>query len=164
MKIKQADLIIYIIKCLLGAGIGFAVYRNFPDTGLWCLLSIILVLAPDRKDAFTLAINRIKANLVGSSIGLILFFIHPINLFMIGIGIVAAIVVCELFKIQVATRTAIVALLIIALHEPGQYFWDIALERALGVVGGCVVGVLITYAFHIAILKYRRKAGSKAWI
>jgi uncharacterized membrane protein YccC len=66
MKIKQADLIIYIIKCVLGTIIGFTLYRHYPQVGQWCLLSIILVLAPDRKDAFMLATNRIKANLVGT--------------------------------------------------------------------------------------------------
>jgi uncharacterized membrane protein YgaE (UPF0421/DUF939 family) len=164
MKIKQADLIIYIIKCVLGTIIGFTLYRHYPQVGQWCLLSIILVLAPDRKDAFMLATNRIKANLVGSGIGLILFLVHSINIVMICIGVIVAIVVCELLSLQVATRTAVVALLIVTMHEKGQYLWDVALERAMGVVGGCIIGVLITYAFHIAIFKYRRKLGSKALI
>jgi uncharacterized membrane protein YgaE (UPF0421/DUF939 family) len=164
MKIKQADLIIYIIKCVLGTIIGFTLYRHYPQVGQWCLLSIILVLAPDRKDAFMLATNRIKANLVGSGIGLILFLVHSINIVMICIGVIVAIVVCELLSLQVATRTAVVALLIVTMHEKGQYLWDVAMERAMGVIGGCIIGVLITYAFHIAILKYRRKLGNKAWI
>jgi uncharacterized membrane protein YccC len=164
MRIKQADLIIYIIKCLLGAAIGFALYRSFPQVGQWCLISIILVLAPDRKDAFTLAVNRIKANLVGAAIGLTLFFIHPITISTICIGMVAVILVCEWLSLQVATRSAMVSVLIITMHEKGAYFWDVALERALGVVGGCVIGVVITYVFHMVILKYRRKAGRKSWI
>jgi len=164
MKIKQADFLIYLIKCVLGTIIGFTIYRSYPQVGQWCLLSIILVLAPDRKDAFTLATNRIKANLVGASIGLVLVFVHSINLVMICIGVVAAIIICEVLSLQVATRTAVVALLIVTMHKKGEYFWDVALERAMGVVGGCIIGVLITYIFHIAILKYRRKAGRDASI
>jgi len=156
VKSKQADLLLYILKCLIGTAIGFCLYRLYPTVGEWSLISIILVLAPDRKDALNLAVNRIKANLVGASIGLLLFYIQPITLVTICIGIAIAIVVCDFFNLQVATRTAIVAVLIITMHEPGKYFWDIALERAAGVVSGCIIGVLITYIFHIAVLKSKR--------
>jgi len=115
-----------------------------------------LVLAPDDKDAMNLATNRIIANVVGACIGLALFYIHPINLFMICIGIAASILVCELLKLQTATRSAGVALLIITMHEPGQYFWDVALERAGGVISGCIIGIILTYLFHIPFLRSRK--------
>jgi len=153
VKRKQADFLLYILKCLIGTAIGFYLYRLYPTVGAWCLISIILVLAPDRIDAMNLAATRIKANLVGAAIGLTLFYIHPINLLMICIGIVVTIVACEFLKLQPATRSAGVAVLIITMHEPGQYFWDIALERAAGVVGGCIVGMLITYVFHLVVSK-----------
>jgi uncharacterized membrane protein YgaE (UPF0421/DUF939 family) len=156
VKSKQVDLLLYIVKCLLGTAIGFYLYRWYPTVGSWSLISIILVLAPDRKDALSLAINRIKANLVGAVIGLTLFYIHPINLLMICIGIALAIIISELLSIQVATRTAAVSVLIITMHEPGKYFWDVALQRAGGVVSGCVIGVLITYIFHVVVLKSKR--------
>lgn len=161
MKTKQADFLLYILKCLIGTIIGFYLYRLYPTIGAWCLISIILVLAPDRNDAMNLASTRIKANLVGAAIGLTLFYIHPINLLMICIGVAVTVVACELLKLQAATRSAAVALLIITMHEPGQYFWDIALERAAGVVGGCVVGMLITYIFHLAIFRSKQPANEK---
>ncbi|WP_158827851.1 FUSC family protein [Mucilaginibacter lacusdianchii] len=156
MKSKQADLLLYILKCLIGTTIGFYIYRLYPTVGSWSLISIILVLAPDRKDALNLAINRIKANLVGAVIGLTLFYIHPINLLMICIGIALSIIFSELLGIQVAARTAAVSVLIITMHEPGKYFWNVALERAGGVVSGCVIGVIITYVFHVIVLKSKR--------
>lgn len=156
MTPKQSNLLLYILKCLIGTTIGFYLYRLSPTLGAWCLISIILVLAPDDKDAMNLATNRIIANVVGACIGLALFYIHPINLFMICIGIAASILVCELLKLQTATRSAGVALLIITMHEPGQYFWDVALERAGGVISGCIIGIILTYLFHIPFLRSRK--------
>jgi uncharacterized membrane protein YgaE (UPF0421/DUF939 family) len=153
---KRSNLLLYILKCLIGTAIGFYLYRLSPTLGAWCLISIILVLAPDDKDAMNLATNRIIANVVGACIGLTLFYIHPINLFMICLGITASILVCELLKLQTATRSAGVALLIITMHEPGQYFWDVALERAGGVISGCIIGIILTYMFHIPFLRSRK--------
>lgn len=158
MTPKLANLLVYILKCLVGTAIGFYLYRLYPTLGAWCLISIVLVLAPDDKDAMNLATNRIYANLVGAGIGLTLFYIHPINLFMTCVGITLSIVICELLKLQAATRSAGVALLIITMHQPGEYFWDVALERAGGVVSGCLIGILITYIFHIVILRYQSAA------
>lgn len=145
--------LLYILKCLIGTAIGYCLYRLYPTVGAWCLISIILVLAPDQKDSMTLAVTRIKANLVGAATGLILFYIHPINLLMICIGIVATILICELLKLQAAARSAMIAVLIITMHEPGQHLWNVALERAGGVVAGCVIGIILTYAFHFAITR-----------
>jgi uncharacterized membrane protein YgaE (UPF0421/DUF939 family) len=112
------------------------------------LFSILLVLSPDRKDAMNLAMNRITANLIGAGIGLALFALYPINLMMICLGIAAALIVCEWFKLQAVNRSAMIAVLIITMHEPGQHFWDVAVHRAAGVVLGCLVGVMLTYCFH----------------
>jgi len=124
--------------------------------GTWCLFSILLVLSPERKDVMNLAVNRIKANLIGAAVGLLLFSIHPVNLIMICLGITIAVIICEFLKLQAVTRSATVAVLIITIHEPGKYFWDVALERAGGTILGCVIGVLITYIFHIVILRSKR--------
>jgi uncharacterized membrane protein YgaE (UPF0421/DUF939 family) len=153
---KHLLLTFYLLECLLGAAIGYGFYQVYPTLGIWCLISIVLVLAPDRKDAMRLAKNRIKANLVGSTIGLCLFYLHATNFLMLCIGLVGSIVLCELLKLQAATRTAAVAVVIIMLHEPGKFFWEVAAERAGGVVLGCVIGVLITLVFHHAVLRLDR--------
>jgi uncharacterized membrane protein YgaE (UPF0421/DUF939 family) len=155
MTNKQSDFFMYIIKCLIGVAIGFYLYRKYPEIGEWCLISIVLVLSPDRKDAMNLALIRIKANMVGAGIGLTLFFIHPMNLLMMSIGVTLTIITCRLLKLQEVTRAAAVAVIIILLHQKGQYFWDVALERAGGVLGGCLIAMLITYTFHVTIRKFK---------
>jgi uncharacterized membrane protein YgaE (UPF0421/DUF939 family) len=155
MTNKQSDFILYLIKSLIGVIIGFYLFRRFPEVGAWCLISIVLVLSPDRKDAMNLALNRIKANLVGAGIGLTLFFIHPMNLLMMSIGVLLTIIVCQLLKLQDVSRSAAVSVIIILLHQKGAYFWDVALERAGGVVGGCIIAMLITFVFHYALVKFK---------
>jgi len=155
MARKQSDFFMYIIKCLIGVTIGFYLYRKYPEIGTWCLISIVMVLSPDRNDAMKLALVRIKANLVGAGIGLALFFIHPMNLLILSIGVTLTIITCRLLKIQEVTRSAAVAVVIILLHQKGQYFWDVALERAGGVLSGCLIAMMITYTFHVAITKFK---------
>jgi uncharacterized membrane protein YgaE (UPF0421/DUF939 family) len=159
---KHVLLSLFVIESLLGAGIGYLLYSFYPTLGSWTLISIVLVLVPDRKDAMILAVSRIKANLVGASIGLCLFFLHPTNFLMICIGLTASILICDWLKIQEATRTATVAVLIITLHEPGKYFWEVAAERAGGVVLGCILGVLITYGFHHLVRLFDRVVRRKS--
>lgn len=154
---KRLNFATYFIECLLGTVIGYQLYLLHPVVGAWCLLSIILVLAPDKKDAMELAINRIKANLIGATIGLLIFYIHPINLLMVTLGIVLTLLCCEFMKVQAASRTAMISVLIVTMHEPGQHLWDVALERAVGVVSGCLIGVFLTYIFHIILKSLRRK-------
>lgn len=152
MDQKQIDFLFYVLKCLIGAAIGFFIYREFPEGGAWTLVSILLVLSPEGKDAISLAEVRIKANLVGAGTGLILFFLHPPAFFMICLGVLIVLVVCELLKLQVATRSALASVVIISIHETGKYFWQVALERAAGVIGGCLIALLITYLVHYKTL------------
>jgi uncharacterized membrane protein YgaE (UPF0421/DUF939 family) len=155
MARKQSDFVMYILKCLIGVAVGFYLYRKYPEIGVWCLISIVSVLSPDRKDAMKLALVRIEGNLVGAGIGLALFFIHPMNLLMLSLGVTLTIITCSLLKLQEVTRPAAVAVIIILLHQKGQYFWDVALERAGGVLAGCLIAMMITYIFHEAITKFK---------
>jgi uncharacterized membrane protein YgaE (UPF0421/DUF939 family) len=126
--------------------------------GLWSMLSIILVLAPTREDSMKLARVRIKANLVGAVTGLSLSFIQPFSLVVVCVGIVIAVLICEALKLQEAARSAVISVLIIAMHEPDLYLRDVAIERAIGVVLGCAIGIVLTYIFHYAFMKYKNAA------
>lgn len=152
---RNLNFLSYTIQCLIGTGIGFYLTTKFPSIGHWGLFSIILVIAPERKDALLLAFNRIKANFIGASVGLLIFAFPPVNLLMVSLGIAVVCLICEVLKLQAVSRSAIIALLIITLHEPGQHFWDVAIERAMGVFVGCVIGILVTYAFHHILIRLK---------
>ncbi|WP_419800725.1 FUSC family protein [Mucilaginibacter sp.] len=165
MDQKQIDFLLYVAKCLIGTVIGFVIYRAYPEGGAWSLVSILLVISPEGKDAINLAEVRIKANLVGAGTGLLLFFLHPPALVMICLGVVIVLIICELLKLQVATRSALASVIIICIHESGKYFYQVALERAAGVILGCLIALLITYLVHYKSLisNVRERKSRVSW-
>ncbi|MFV8325003.1 FUSC family protein [Flavobacterium sp. ZS1P14] len=153
-----SDLIIYGFKCIVGFLIGYQLYLGFPEYELyWTMLSIILVISPEAKDARRLSIERFKSNLIGSGIGLLCFFIHAPNVYMLVSGIVLSIATCYLFNLMNVARTAIVALIIVLIHEQKQMLWIGAVERFISVTTGCLIGLSITIITSAVINYWRKK-------
>ncbi|MNE18882.1 hypothetical protein D3C80_1119410 [compost metagenome] len=154
-----SDLIIYGFKCSIGFLIGYQLYLGFPEYELyWTLLSIILVISPEAKDAHRLSIERFKSNLIGSGVGLICFLIHDPNIYMVVLGIILSIATCYLFNLMTVARTAIVALIIVLIHEQTQISWLAAVERFISVTTGCFIGLSITVVTTVIITYLRKKA------
>jgi uncharacterized membrane protein YgaE (UPF0421/DUF939 family) len=142
-------LIVYMAKCVTAVLITFFLaellhYNEY----IWCLISMILVLSPDGNDALTLATGRIKANLVGAGAGLIMLVLHPMTVIAVAGAVAITVVACYFVKLENPTRTALAASIIVTLHESGKHIWDVALERVVAVLAGCLLGLLITYIFH----------------
>ena len=142
-------LVVYIAKCITAVLIAFLLARllRYNDY-IWGLISMILVLSPDGKDALTLAVGRIKANLIGAGAGLIMLLLHPTTVIIVAGAVAITVVVCYFLKLENPTRTALAASIIVTLHESGPHVWDVALERVIAVLGGCILGLAITYVFH----------------
>ena len=140
---------IYAAKCVTATLIVFTLSSllNYRDVG-WCLISVILVLSPDGKDSLPLAFTRIKANLVGASVGLLCLLISPTNMWILSAALAVTLSLCYFFKFDTAVRSALAATIIIMLHDEGKHLWDTALERVIAVVAGCTLGLLITFTFH----------------
>ena len=76
---------IYLIKCVIGAAICYLFYIFLPQYPVyWALISVVIVFSPDNSNK--LAYDRIKSNLLGASIGMILFLIPIPNILLICIG------------------------------------------------------------------------------
>jgi uncharacterized membrane protein YgaE (UPF0421/DUF939 family) len=151
--IKQyynSQLFIYILQCTIGLCVSYTLYKCFPQHQFyWSMISTVLVIAPDGKNSNQLAIDRMKANILGSAIGLLLFLIHQPNLFLICIAVIFTIISGTFLKLNTALRSALAAVVIVMIHEEGQNStWHIALERMVCVMIGCVIGLLITLAFN----------------
>ena len=154
-----SDLIMYGFKCIVGFLIGYELYLSFPEYELyWTLLSIILVISPEAKDARRLSIERFKSNLIGSGIGLFCYFIHAPNVYMLVSGIILSIATCYFFNLMNVARTAIVALIIVLIHEQTQMSWIGAVERFVSVTTGCFIGLSITIITSAGINYWRKKA------
>ncbi|WP_242916421.1 FUSC family protein [Pontibacter liquoris] len=141
------NMILYIIRCTVGFLIGYALYLAFPQFELfWTILSIILVLSPEIKDSPKLTNERVKSNLIGSSVGLVCFLLPLPEVMMMVLGIAIAIFVCHFFKLMNVARTAIVALIIVVIHERENLTYWVAVERFLSVTLGCLIGLAVSSA------------------
>jgi len=143
-------LFIYILQCIIGLCITYTLYKCFPQHQFyWSMISAVLVIAPDGKGSNQLAFDRMKANILGSSIGLLLFLIHQPNLFLISIAVILTIITGTLLKLNTALRSALAAVVIVMIHEEEKSStWHIAVERMGCVILGCTIGLLITLAFN----------------
>ncbi|RAJ07015.1 fusaric acid resistance family protein [Chitinophaga skermanii] len=152
MKINKERILrvlIYAAKCVAGALVVFLLSWLIDyDEYIWCLISVMLVLSPDGSDAVALALSRIKANLVGATTGLIMLFIHPTQVVMVISAIAITVILCNVLKLEAATRTALAASIIVMTHEVGTHVYDAAVERVIAVLVGCSLGLMITFAFH----------------
>jgi len=159
--IKQYDiprLFIYILECIIGLCITYTLYKCFPQHQFyWSMISTVLVIAPDGKGSNQLAIDRMKANILGSSIGLFLILIHQPNLFLISIAVMLTIIIGTILKLNAALRSALAAVIIVMIHDVEQNStWHIAIERMGCVIIGCIIGLLITLVFN-AFVNFKKQ-------
>lgn len=150
---------IYAFRCLLGFGIGYALYLRFVEYELfWGLLSIILVISPEEKDSKKLSIDRVKSNFIGSLVALLcVLFDEEAGFLTIVFGIIITVLVCRLFKILNYARVAIVAVLIILIEPHHSSLTYTPFFRFLTVAGGCLIGLAIIVSTSYAIRYLREK-------
>ncbi|MHC2990313.1 hypothetical protein OB13_01435 [Pontibacter sp. HJ8] len=152
-----SDVIIYGVRCTIGFLVGYQLYLAFPEYELyWTIISILLVISPEEKDSRKLSVERFKSNLIGSSVGLVCFLLPVPEVVMMMTGIVLSIAICHLFNLMNVARTAVVALIIVLIHEQSTMTYWAALERFLSVTLGCLIGLYVT-VLTSNIIQYLRK-------
>lgn len=144
-KVSVSD-IIYLIKTVIGAAICYLFSTFLPQYPIyWSLISVVIVFSPDNNNK--LAYDRIKSNLLGATIGLLLFFIQLSNIVLISFGVALTILAGITLKLGNALRSALAAMLIVLIEENETNDWRIAIERVICVGIGCLVALIITYVF-----------------
>ncbi len=148
-ELKKLTFILYLVQCALGASLCYALYLFFPEHEFsWAIISVLLVLAPETKDSLKLSLDRIKANITGAGVGLVYFTLVPSGgLISLVAAVITTILICTFLKLGNATRTALAALVIVLIQNNRNFQWNIAFERMVSVVLGCLVAMLITAAF-----------------
>ena len=153
-------LLVYVLKTLNGILLSFLISNAITQIDYtWCLISVILVLSPEGHDAGKLAINRIKANMVGAGVGILFLFFplaNPLNLIL---GAALSLYLCFLLKLDDAAKSTLAALVIILLYQEGHGLINAALHRLSAVIVGCIIGLVVTYIFHY-IFKWRMSTGN----
>lgn len=140
----NSPFVAYTIRCVTGFLIGYFLMVQFPQHELfWVLLSIILVMSPDEKDARKLTIERSKSNLIGSISGLLVFFIPIDDVYKITLGILLTLIICRFADLINAARSAIVGLLIVLIEHKTDTYWAPG-ERFIFVTIGCLIGLSVT--------------------
>lgn len=156
-KFLEVNFLIYVVKCLIGLVITYTIYISFPQHQFfWSVISVLLAFSPDDKDAKRVAYDRMKANILGSSVGMLLFLIHVPNLLIMAIGVASTIGIATLLNIQSTTRSALAAVIIVLLYEQQNATWHIALERMICVIIGCLIALLLTLLFDVTLFKDKR--------
>ncbi|GGK63085.1 aromatic acid exporter family protein [Rufibacter glacialis] len=155
-----SNLVIYALRCTLGFLIGYQLYLALPEYELyWTIISIILVMSPEAKDARKLSIERFKANLIGCCVGLVCFFLPAPQLGVMVLGIILAIGICHFFTLMGVARSAVVAFIIVVIHEQTTLTYWAAVERFFSVTLGCCIGLGVTMGTSSLIRYLRKKVG-----
>lgn len=157
-QVLTSQIIIYIVRCVIGFLVGYLLMLQFPKFELfWTLLSIILVISPEGKDSHKLTIDRVRSNFIGSIVGLICHLIYSTNLYVLVIGIITTIIICYFFNVMNMSRVAIVAFLIVMLQSHPLNESVAPIIRFLTVASGCLIGLTITVSTSILIKKLRKR-------
>lgn len=137
----------YLAKCVIGVIICYILYKEFPQYPFyWAIVSVVIAISPDNSNR--LAYDRMKANILGCSIGLCLYSIHIPTLLLLCLGIVATICVGIALNLMSTLRSAMAALIIILIHEEQVRQWYLPVERVLCVIAGCLVALLVSLVFN----------------
>lgn len=156
-RLREVNFLIYVCKCLIGLAITYSIYESFPQHQFfWSVISVLLALSPDDRDAKKVAYDRMKANVLGSCVGMILFLIHSPNLLITGLGVMFTIGIATLLNIQATTRSALAAVVIVLFYERENASWHMALERMICVIIGCLIALLLTLLFDVTLFKDKR--------
>ncbi len=154
LSARNKTLAIYAAKCVTGIFLCFPIFifLNHWVDYTWSLISVMLVLSPEGKDALDLALTRIKANFVGAGTGILILLLHISSPWNLAAGAIISLFICDRLALNAGARSTLAAMIIILLHQEGTiagtHLWDSALSRIVAVVIGCLLGLLITYVFH----------------
>lgn len=158
------------IKTGLAATIGLFLGKHLssiasrPDSivsGLWCVLTAIIVLQAHLGGTYKAAWNRFLGVLVGSIIGGIFTSLLGSDAFSLGFGVIFTVLICSLLDLKESYRIASVSTAVIIVLwglKPAVSPWAFSLFRFLDSCVGILIAVVIAHTlwpFH-AVKKMRQ--------
>ncbi len=122
---------------------------------IWALISAVLVMSPDtstplgsHQNTVELSVIRIKGNIIGCLVGVLVLFAaleNPVNIIT---GAVVALFVCHRLSLMAGARSTVVALIITLMQTDSADHWGSALARVAAVVAGCAIALFATHLVH----------------
>jgi uncharacterized membrane protein YgaE (UPF0421/DUF939 family) len=113
------------------------------QTPIWAVVSSVVVILPEMHASIYSAGVRVVANLVGATVGVAIAAIGMPPLPSLVSGLLGVAGACRLLGIDVAARTASVAVVIVLLRLPGAELGTSEMRVVLVMIG-CLVGLAVT--------------------
>lgn len=145
----------YAIRIFLGSSIIWLAMRNISEINpLWAVISLISVTDPQIQTAFTSFKSQAFNTIIGCLTGLLFMLVLGLEAWLLPIAAtIAAIISIHLFRTQAGWRTGpITAALVMSagiVDKSEHGALALAIQRALGVLTGSVVAMLITAVFAL---------------
>ncbi len=151
------DNTLYATRCIIGVVICYILFIYFPELPFqWSVVSVVVAISPDNSPS--LAVDRMKANLLGCAIGFGLFFIPAPNLLMLCLGVILVIITGLYLQLHGSLRSALAAIVVLMVDSTHAHDWKLALGRLSCVIIGCLIALLVTIGFNQIFLLIKRKS------
>jgi uncharacterized membrane protein YgaE (UPF0421/DUF939 family) len=139
--------------CAILLWIGYSL-ASAPDL-VWAIVSAFLVLQPEFSQSITIALTRVAANLIGAAVGLVVGATLGVGLGALIVAILIASLACGFFKLDVALRTACVAIVIV-MNAGHEHIVASGTQRFLSVTIGCMSAILLQLATRPLTNRFRQ--------
>ena len=141
------DAAIYSLKAAVAAVLAFICFDQFHLPGaIWAPVSAVIVTQAKLHPSWQASLLRVAANLIGAFVGAGSRALLGHGIWSLGIGVFVSGLVCQQSKLKDAFRPALAATVIVILSTEPR-IWSGSLDRVLGVMTGCVVALIVGFAF-----------------
>lgn len=141
----------YVVRIFVGSAIAWWLAEGVTDINpLWPVISVIAVTEPQMKPALTSFFSRAVNTVIGCVVGLVIFLLFGVHPILLPIAAaIAAFISVHLLSMQQGWRVGpITAVLVMSaglMEHSTQGAVHLALERAVGVLSGSFVALLVTW-------------------
>ena len=146
---QKRNTAIYLLKIITAVLLCFVLSLWVSQVDyIWALISSVLVMSPEGKDAVELSVIRIKGNIIGCLVGVLFLFAALENPTNIIAGASVALFACHRFRLMAGARSTLVALIITLMQTDSTDHWGAAVSRVAAVVAGCGIALFATHLVH----------------
>lgn len=134
------------IKTAIAVFICVVIFKIFRmDSPFYAAIAAIIAMQSSVKETFTAGKNRMLGTFVGAIVGLSFALINPENPFLVGIGIVIIICICNKLKWNKSISTSGIVFIAIMVNLNGKSPWTYSLYRTIDTLIGIGVAVAVNY-------------------